>query len=156
MTGKDWYAYDNAIVDITEKEFIDQIGSIMPALKEQYQDAYLIRIDERADNFKLHDFGKDVVHYAGYMPDFILYLKDTDYIYQIYMEPKGEQLLQQDNWKEKLLERIDPKNVTILGENQNIKLYGVKFYLRYDKRHTIKELRDKNILKDNNSEFSLK
>lgn len=156
MTGKDWYAYDNAIVDITEKEFIDQIGSIMPALKEQYQDAYLIRIDERADNFKLHDFGKDVVHYAGYMPDFILYLKDTDYIYQVYMEPKGEQLLQQDNWKEKLLERIDPKNVTILGENQNIKLYGVKFYLRYDKRHTIKELRDKNILKNNNSEFSLK
>lgn len=156
MNGKDWYAYDNAIVDITEKEFIDQIGSIMPALKKQYQDAYLIRIDERADNFKLHDFGKDVVHYAGYMPDFILYLKDTDYIYQVYMEPKGEQLLEQDNWKQELLERIDPKNVTILGENKDVKLYGVKFYVRYDKRHTIKELRDKGILKDNNSEFSLK
>lgn len=156
MTGKDWYAYDSAIVDITEKEFIDQIGSIMPALKEQYQDAYLIRIDERADDFKLHDFGKDVTHYAGYMPDFILYLKDADYVYQVYMEPKGEQLLEQDNWKQELLERIDPKNVTILGENQNVKLYGVKFYVRYDKRHTIKELRDKGILKDDNSEFSLK
>lgn len=156
MTGKDWYAYDNAIVNITEKEFIDQIGSIIPMLKKQYQDVYLIRIDERADNFKLHDFGKDAIHYAGYIPDFILYLKGTDYIYQVYMEPKGDQLLDQDNWKQELLERIDPKNVTILGEYKNVKLYGVKFYVRYDRRHTIKELRDKNILKDNNSDFSLK
>lgn len=27
------------------------------------------------------------------MPDFVLYLNNEDYIYQIYMEPKGEQLL---------------------------------------------------------------
>ncbi|WP_261622425.1 DEAD/DEAH box helicase family protein [Limosilactobacillus fermentum] len=155
MNNKNWYVYDQAIVDVLEKQFIDQIGAIMPTLKQQYQDAYLIRIDERADDFKLHDFGSDVPHYAGYMPDFILYLKDADYIYQIYMEPKGDQLLERDNWKQELLERIDPQNIVILGENQNVKLYGVKFFIRDDNRHTIQELRDKNLLKDNNNNFEL-
>lgn len=151
MNGKNWYVYDNAIVDITEKEFIDRINSIMPALKNQYKNAYLIRIDERADNFKLHDFGSNIPHYAGYMPDFILYLEDTDYIYQVYMEPKGEQLLNRDNWKQELLERINPNNVVILGENQKVKLYGVKFFVSSDKLHTIQELRDKHILNEDNS-----
>ena len=155
MSTKDWYAYDQAIVDVLEKQFIDQIGAIMPTLKQQYQDAYLIRIDERADDFKLHDFDSEVPHYAGYMPDFILYLKDADYIYQVYMEPKGDQLLERDNWKQELLERINPKNVVILGENQNVKLYGVKFFIRNDKRHTIQELRDKNLLKDSRNNFEL-
>ena len=123
----------------------------MPALKNQYKNAYLIRIDERADNFKLHDFGSNIPHYAGYMPDFILYLEDTDYIYQVYMEPKGEQLLNRDNWKQELLERINPNNVVILGENQKVKLYGVKFFVSSDKLHTIQELRDKHILNEDNS-----
>ena len=140
---------------IAEKEFIDQIDSIIPALQEQYKGAYLIRIDERADNFKLHDFGNDVIHYAGYMPDFILYLEGADYIYQIYMEPKGNQLLEQDNWKQELLEQINPKNVKVLGENQSVRLYGVKFYVRGDKRHTIQELRDKGLLNDTNASFHL-
>ncbi|MCC4328447.1 DEAD/DEAH box helicase family protein [Limosilactobacillus reuteri] len=155
MNSKDWYVYDQAIVDVLEKQFIDQIGAIMPTLKQQYQDVYLIRIDERADSFKLHDFSSDVPHYAGYMPDFILYLKDADYIYQVYMEPKGDQLLERDNWKQELLERINPQNVVILGENQNVKLYGVKFFIRDDKRHTIQELRDKNLLKDSDDNFEL-
>ena len=155
MSTKDWYAYDQAIVDVLEKQFIDQIGAIMPTLKQQYQDAYLIRIDERADDFKLHDFDSEVPHYAGYMPDFILYLKDSDYIYQVYMEPKGEHLLDRDNWKQELLEKIDPSNVIILGENQNVKLYGVKFFVRNDNRHTIQELRDKNILTEGNDTFKL-
>ena len=71
------------------------------------------------------------------------------------MEPKGEHLLDRDNWKQELLEKIDPSNVIILGENQNVKLYGVKFFVRNDKRHTIQELRDKNILTEGNDTFKL-
>lgn len=62
---------------------------------------------------------------------------------------------ERDNWKQELLERINPKNVVILGENQNVKLYGVKFFIRDDKRHTIQELRDKNLLKDSRDNFEL-
>lgn len=148
MSGKDkdWYAYDQAIVDQLEGEFIDQVASYMPLLTQQYQNAYLIRIDERANHFKLHDFGNGVNHYEGYMPDFILYLQGEDFIYQVYAEPKGDQLLERDQWKQDLLEKINPDNVKILGQNNKIKLYGVKFYVRNDKRHLFDELQQKGLL----------
>ncbi|MCU4693018.1 DEAD/DEAH box helicase family protein [Limosilactobacillus reuteri] len=148
MKGQDWYVYDQAIVDKLEGSFIDQVASYMPILNKQYQDAYLIRIDERVNNFKLHDFGDDVINYDGYMPDFILYLKGDNYIYQVYVEPKGDQLLERDQWKQDLLERINPNNVTILGESDTVKLYGVKFYVNGDKRHMFEELKTKGLLKD--------
>lgn len=87
------------------------------------------------------------------MPDFIMYLKNEDYIYQIYMEPKGMAFVEKDRWKEELLERIDPKNVIILENNDDIKLFGVKFYVedksKKDLHHMFSELRDKEILPDN-------
>ena len=82
------------------------------------------------------------------MPDFILYLKGDNYIYQVYVEPKGDQLLERDQWKQDLLERINPNNVTILGESNTVKLYGVKFYVNGDKRHMFEELKTKGLLKD--------
>ena len=135
MKGKDWFVYDYAIVDILEKNFIDKIGAEIPHIKEKFKNAYLLRIDERNTDFKLHDFGEEVYRYEGYMPDFVLYLDNKDYIYQIYLEPKGQQLLEKDKWKEELLSRINPENVVILGETDNVKLYGVKFYVEDDKGH---------------------
>ncbi|WP_242049957.1 hypothetical protein [Weissella confusa] len=67
-------------------------------------------------------------HYAGFLPDFVLYLANESYIYQIYIEPKGTQLLAQDQWKEDLLTSISPESVDVIGENDQVKLYGVKFY----------------------------
>lgn len=149
MEGLDWYVYDLAIVDGLESRFIDQIASRIPDILKKYRRAYLIRIDEQNSNFSLHDFGNDITNYSGYMPDFIMYLEGTNYIYQIYMEPKGPQLLEQDSWKEKLLEKISPQNIEILGEFDNVKLYGVKFYtenhVENDAHHMFKELKEKNI-----------
>lgn len=73
-------------------------------------------------------------HYAGFLPDFVLYLANESYIYQIYIEPKGTQLLDQDQWKENLLTSISPESVDIIGENGQVKLYGVKFYVAGDAR----------------------
>ncbi|EEU29872.1 type III restriction enzyme, res subunit [Limosilactobacillus coleohominis 101-4-CHN] len=135
MKGKDCFVYDYAIVDFLEKSFIDKLGAEIPHIKEKFKNAYLLRIDERNSNFKLHDFWEVIYRYEGYMPDFVLYLDNEDYIYQIYMEPKGEQLLVRDSWKEELLERINPENVVVLGEIDNVKLYGVKFYVEDNKGH---------------------
>lgn len=153
MKGKDWYVYDYAIVDQLEMNFIDRIGAEIPNFQKEYDEVYLLRVDERNTNFKLHDFGESIYRYEGYMPDFIMYLKDEDYMYQIYMEPKGIAFVEKDRWKEELLERIDPQNVIVLEDNNEVKLFGVKFYIedrgKQDLHHMFSELREKKLLPDN-------
>lgn len=129
-----WFVYNEAIVDKLEHSLIELIQGYIEGLKSQYNDVYLIRSDERNSQLKLHEFGGKVSHYAGFLPDFILYLANEFYIYQIYIEPKGVQLLEQDQWKEDLLTNITPEGIDVIGENDQVKLYGVKFYVVNDAR----------------------
>lgn len=129
-----WFVYNEAIVDKLEHSLIELIQGYIEGLKSQYNDVYLIRSDERNSQLKLHEFGGKVSHYAGFLPDFILYLANEFYIYQIYIEPKGVQLLEQDQWKEDLLTNIAPEGIDVIGENDQVKLYGVKFYVVNDAR----------------------
>lgn len=151
MRGKSWYVYEEAIVDKLEKACIDLIGSFVERLKRSYADIYLIRNDEQNSNFKLHDFGQHMTHYAGFMPDFVLYLGAEQTIYQIYIEPKGSQLLERDQWKEDLLKKIKPQNVKIIGEDSQVRLYGVRFFVQGDARNIEADLQSKNLLPKNNS-----
>ena len=129
-----WFVYNEAIVDKLERSLIELIQGYVEELQNKYKDVYLIRSDERNTKLKLHEFAGDVSHYAGFLPDFVLYLANESYIYQIYIEPKGTQLLDQDQWKENLLTSISPESVDIIGENGQVKLYGVKFYVAGDAR----------------------
>lgn len=130
-----WFVYNEAIVDKLERSLIELIQGYIENLKNKYKDVYLIRSDERNTKLKLHEFAGDVTHYAGFLPDFVLYLANESYIYQIYIEPKGTQLLDQDKWKEDLLTSISPESVDVIGENDQVKLYGVKFYVSGDSRN---------------------
>ena len=129
-----WFVYNEAIVDKLERSLIELIQGYVEELQNKYKDVYLIRSDERNTKLKLHEFAGDVSHYAGFLPDFVLYLANESYIYQIYIEPKGTQLLEQDQWKEDLLTSISPESVDVIGENDQVKLYGVKFYVAGDAR----------------------
>lgn len=129
-----WFVYNEAIVDKLERSLIELIQGYVEELQNKYKDVYLIRSDERNTKLKLHEFAGDVSHYAGFLPDFVLYLANESYIYQIYIEPKGTQLLDQDQWKEDLLTSISPESVDVIGENDQVKLYGVKFYVAGDAR----------------------
>lgn len=129
-----WFVYNEAIVDKLERSLIELIQGYVEELQNKYKDVYLIRSDERNTKLKLHEFAGDASHYAGFLPDFVLYLANESYIYQIYIEPKGTQLLDQDQWKEDLLTSISPESVDVIGENDKVKLYGVKFYVAGDAR----------------------
>lgn len=148
MSKKSWFVYDRAIVDHLEHEFISMIGRFVDdnELTKKYDDVYLIRNEETIDGLKIFEFqpGEDGVrHYQGFMPDFILYLADRDQqlAYQIFAEPKGDQLLNKDGWKQTLLESLD--NIEVVAENEKIKLLGLKFYLRGDQNHIEEELSNK-------------
>lgn len=129
-----WFVYNEAIVDKLERSLIELVQGYVEELQNKYKDVYLIRSDERNTKLKLHEFVGDVSHYAGFLPDFVLYLANESFIYQIYIEPKGTQLLDQDQWKEDLLTSISPESVDVIGENDKVKLYGVKFYVAGDAR----------------------
>lgn len=129
-----WFVYNEAIVDKLERSLIELIQGYVEELQNKYKDVYLIRSDERNTKLKLHEFADNVSHYAGFLPDFVLYLANESYIYQIYIEPKGTQLLDQDQWKEDLLTSISPESVDVIGENDHVNLYGVKFYVAGDRR----------------------
>lgn len=152
MKDDKWFVFEDAIVNELEYSFIELIKSYLDQFHQSYDEVYLLRNDEKNTSMKLHDFGEDVFHYEGFMPDFILYLSNEDCICQIYMEPKGVQLLEQDSWKERLLEKISPENIEIIGETESVRLYGVKFYTFGDGRHIFTELRDKNILKSDKND----
>lgn len=132
MDKDDWFVYDQAIVDGLEKNLIELVRGLVTELKKKYKEVFLIRNEETINKLKLYDFdndgSKDISHYGGFMPDFLLYLDNGQVTYQLFIEPKGDQLLERDSWKEKLLEKIKPENIKLIGENDDVRLYGVKFF----------------------------
>lgn len=136
MDKDKWFVYDTAIVDRLEKGLIDLVRNFIVDLKQAYSEVFLIRNEETMNKLKLYEFESDseVLHYEGFMPDFLLYLDDGSVNYQLYVEPKGDQLLERDQWKENLLQHIRPENIVVVGENKDVKLYGVKFYVSGDRR----------------------
>lgn len=71
----------------------------MPKLKEKYDEIYLVRNEKDVCIYSFDEGG-------AFEPDYILFLriKGDDAKYdnlQIFIEPKGNQLLLKDKWKEK-------------------------------------------------------
>ncbi|MEQ2528907.1 DEAD/DEAH box helicase family protein [Bacillaceae bacterium CLA-AA-H227] len=122
MRDHDWFIYDKAIVNGLENDMLDFINNYIGELKERYNDVYLIRNERKV---KIVEIGGT----RGFMPDFLLYLKDNNCTYQVFLEPKGKNLLEQDKWKQEfLLSLSDNPNIEILTENKQVRLIGIKFY----------------------------
>lgn len=148
--GSEFFVYDSAIVNLTEMQLIERIAERVSELQKEYSDVYLIRMDEnmhresaKNNNLKLHQFGAghEEVKVAGFQPDFILYLKNSDYFIQIFIEPKGRNI-DEDQWKEDLLLYINEHEAELTFEDEihGIKIKGVKFYTMNDGRGTIKQI----------------
>lgn len=132
-----WYIYDRAIMNNLEYSLLQLLDSFYDTIKEKYPTIYLIRNDERSTRLTIREF--DSVR--GFMPDFILYLQNDEHILQVYIEPKGKHLVQTDLWKQELLEEIQVgEGISIIGEDENLKLSGVKFFNEVQRDEFIEEL----------------
>ncbi|EOA2482177.1 hypothetical protein ACMDZ0_002382 [Enterococcus hirae] len=128
----------NVRVDIKYTLTIDYVDENGNKLAESKQ-VYLIRNDEKATRYKLTEFGGP----RGFMPDFILYLENEEFVYQVFIEPKGEDREKEDAWKQEMLYALNGSDVEIIGENGNVKLVGIKFYNNKNKREFVNELSEK-------------
>ncbi|HBM6509656.1 TPA: DEAD/DEAH box helicase family protein [Enterococcus faecium] len=139
MKGKDWFVYTDAIMNRLEYAMVELMGSFIHELEAKYKQVYLIRNDEKATRYKLTEFGGP----RGFMPDFILYLENEEFVYQVFVEPKGQDREKEDAWKQEMLYALNGSDIEIIGENDNVKLVGIKFYNNKNKREFVNELSEK-------------
>ena len=142
----DWYIYDENYGTSEEKYFIKYIEQVLELLKQKYTDIYLLRNEKL---FKIYNF-KDG---SAFEPDFVLFMKEKKtekkLSYQLFIEPKGDGYIANDQWKEDFLNEINikakVKKVELLYEDDKFKIFGLPFY-NYQTRHKF-ETKFKEVLK---------
>ena len=120
-----WYVFNANYGTSEEKACFEFIKSIMGQMENKFKQIYLIR-NER--HFKIYNFDDG----NAFEPDFVLFLKDDSgriFNYQLFIEPKGDHLLDKDSWKEEFLSNIDTEITdSKLTENEEYRIYGLPFY----------------------------
>ena len=125
LSMENWYVYNDNYGTAEEKKFVKYFkNEIKPKLDEKNFEYYVIR-NERFSELALYSFDKG----ERFEPDYLLFIKnkndDKSEEYQIYAEPKGEQLLLVDKWKEDFLIKIEEKQKTM---KNNHKIIGLPFF----------------------------
>ncbi|MBS1252112.1 MAG: hypothetical protein MAG451_01148 [Anaerolineales bacterium] len=126
LSQEDWYVYDENYGTSEEKALVKFIQSQIPALRQKYEDVYLLRNEKL---FRLYNFDDG----RPFEPDFVLFLTDKatgeTINYQLFIEPKGQHLIKHDDWKEDLLQQIEGEyRITVEFPNRNFRLVGLPFY----------------------------
>lgn len=126
LSHHDWYAYSDNYGTSEEKYLIQFIRYKINDLKKKYKDIYLLRNESF---FKIYRFSDG----KAMEPDFVLFLNEKDtgnpLNYQLFIEPKGDHLIRNDEWKENFLLDIEQNyQIETLFENNSFRLIGLPFY----------------------------
>lgn len=138
FASRDWFAQNEIWGTSEEESFLRFIEETVTKLKENYQDIALLRNEQF---FRIFSFLDDNSSGEPFYPDFVLFLKEKktkqEIVYQIFIEPKGNQFLDAQNgfeqskegWKQKLLIEIEKNySVDLKIENKEFRLLGLPFY----------------------------
>lgn len=133
----DWYIFNDNFGTSEEKAFVKYFSTLLSDLYKKYEKIYLIR-NERVPDLAIYDFETG----QRFEPDFLLVMqkhgKDGFDQQQIFIEPKGDHLLDKDKWKEDFLFRLESESLPVKKyvDNNRYKIIGVPFF---NKKHRIKE-----------------
>lgn len=127
LSSEDWYVYNDNYGTDEEKALVHQFRMYLDDLRKVYSKLYLVRNEQQLSIYSFKDGNR-------FEPDFVLFLqkwdgKDFEQM-QIFIEPKGENLLKQDKWKEDFLLEIKEKtneDPSLLSENSHYKIWGFHF-----------------------------
>jgi type III restriction enzyme len=148
LMDKDWYAQTEFYGTDEEQNFISFIDGFIEKLRQRYSDIALLRNEKFFQVFGFEDGGV-------FEPDFIMLLKRRNHvvsIYQIFIEPKGNQFKDRkgkfedskEGWKQKFLLELETKaEADFKLENTNFKLIGLPFYNEQLKREFEEALENK-------------
>lgn len=130
LSSRDWYAFNENYGTDQEKFLVKCIDKLYnDELKHKYKSGVYLLRNER--HFKLYTFNEGL----AFEPDFVLFLQERDnkemITYQLFIEPKGEDRLQNEDSsiKQKFLHEIENKHkVEIKFPNQEFKLIGLRLF----------------------------
>lgn len=129
---EDWYAYEDNFGTTEEKLFVRSFAGVVDKFKAKYENVYLLR-NEKA--FAIYSFLNNENLGSAFEPDYVLCLQNGKgknvQGYQVFIEPKGTNLLQTDEWKEEFLlalKNYPQEKVSTLYEDEKIKIWGLPFY----------------------------
>lgn len=122
----DWFIFNENYGTSEEKYFVRYLDTMIDDLKAVYDDVYLLRNEK---HFKLYTFDDG----RAFEPDFLLLLtkkeEELELNYQIFIEPKGAHLFENDAWKQKFL--IDLKvthQIEQVWKGKEFVVWGLPFY----------------------------
>ena len=133
LAEKDWYAQSGFYGTGEEQSFIKFIDEFIAKLRQKYSDIALLRNEKF---FQIFDFDEG----RAFEPDFIMILKRRNKvinIYQIFIEPKGDQFKDnqgkfensKEGWKQEFLLEMEGKaDIDLKLEDKHFKLMGLPFY----------------------------
>lgn len=138
LADENWFAYTDNFGTSEEKAFVAYFKDYVEDLRKKYDKVYLVR-NERALHIYSFDDGE------RFEPDYVLFLqKDKTDGYeqiQIFIEPKGSQLLEKDAWKEKFLLQMKEQVVPTIKfvDDNEYRIWGFHFFNR---EHRMKDFDD--------------
>ncbi|WP_439235088.1 DEAD/DEAH box helicase family protein [Lonepinella koalarum] len=143
----DWFMLDNFAGTSSEQALIELIEQNMANLTAQF-DVHLLRNEEI---YKIYDFKNG----QGFQPDFLLLLKskqkqpidgrEQHLCYQILIEPKGEHIKDNDQWKQDFLLSITEKYgkaKPINGDFANYRVIGLPFFVQAEQENFYQALNE--------------
>ncbi len=133
LANEDWFAFNENYGTSEEKYLVKYIAKVVDKLKQKYSEVYLLR-NER--HFKLFNFDDGRV----FEPDFVLFLLKDDekpsLHYQVFIEPKGGQLLKGDEWKHNFLMQLKIEHkIEQLWKDKSYIVWGMPFYNETETKH---------------------
>lgn len=127
LSDQEWYVYNDNFGTTEEKKFVKYFYNYIEELNNKYDEVFLVR-NERFLPIYSFDSGE------RFEPDYLLILLDENSSkpkqYQIFVEPKGSHLLQEDKWKEDLLLLLAKESIptTKFVDNNEYLIWGFPFF----------------------------
>ena len=127
LSTEDWFVYTDNYGTSEEKAFVACFRGYVADLRKIYNRIYLVRNEREFHIYSVEDG-------ARFEPDYVLFLQrdKTDGFeqLQIFIEPKGTQLLEKDAWKEKFLLQLKTEAVpvTIFVDDNDYRIWGLHFF----------------------------
>lgn len=127
INNEEWFSHESFCGTKLEHDFINEFGHQLQNKDFSIYENHLLIRNER----ELTIYNEEG---RAFQPDFIwLFKKHNKHaFYQVFIEPKGEHLIEKDSWKEEFLKSINKK---IESDNFVFHILGTKFFEENDNKN---------------------